>query len=567
MNDLKKLITIIGVHDEFANTYINVTLKKVVEFDFNISNFSSHIDIITAFSEKKIDIIIIDEQFLKSLTDENLVVFKEKIKKSLTIFIHDSDSFMQHECKESISLCTTIEKFDVKDIEWIARYLLEKKALEYQKKLYDITQEESKRRLQSLLNARNKSYEKLKIETEQNRLLSQAIEQSVESFVITDPQGAIIYVNKAFEEISGYSKEEAIGKNPKVLKSGLHDNQFYKEMWETITSGDVWSGRLKNKRKDGVVFQEDARISAMRDEEGNIVNFLAVKDDVTKQINLEMQLVQSQKLESIGQLAAGIAHEINTPSQFVGDNIRFLQESTTGLFKLLDAFEDLKQTVKDVEGVQEIIEKIEELKDDLDFEFLTEETPSAIAQSLDGIQRISSIVLAMKDFSHPSTEDMTPANLNKMLDSTITIARNEWKYVAEIETVFDNNLPLTPCYIGEMNQVFLNIIVNAAHAIGYKNLSEKGNIKISTFNEEHHALITIEDNGTGIPQKIIEKIYDPFFTTKEVGKGTGQGLAIAYSTITEKHHGKIDVFSEEGKGTRFEIRIPLISKNERISIV
>jgi signal transduction histidine kinase len=224
--------------------------------------------------------------------------------------------------------------------------------------------------------------------------------------------------------------------------------------------------------------------------------------------------------------------------------------------EILGSYENMEQMIKDKSDVLPVIEKINGLKDEFDFDFLKEETPSAILQSIDGIKRITSIVLAMKEFSHPATGNKVPSNINKMIESTVTIARNEWKYVAECQTSLSADLPMVSCLTGEINQVFLNIIVNAAHAIGEKR-SEKGIIKISTRAEGDFVVILIEDNGSGIPDNVMDKIFDPFFTTKEVGKGTGQGLAIAYNVVKEKHNGKIEVFSEVGKGTAFEIWLPV----------
>jgi len=205
------------------------------------------------------------------------------------------------------------------------------------------------------------------------------------------------------------------------------------------------------------------------------------------------------------------------------------------------------------------LEKAVQIAEDIDLQFLIEEIPAAVEQTLDGIGKVSKIVKAMKEFSHPGSKDKTMVDLNRAIDNTITICRNEWKYVADVDTEFDASLPLVSCFPDEFNQVILNIIINAAHAIGdiVNEGVSKGKITIRTKQKGNMAEISISDTGKGIPKSIIKKIFDPFFTTKEVGKGTGQGLAISYDVIVNKHGGTLAVESEPGKGATFIIRLPL----------
>lgn len=277
---------------------------------------------------------------------------------------------------------------------------------------------------------------------------------------------------------------------------------------------------------------------------------------------LGAQLVQAHKLESIGQLAAGIAHEINTPTQFVGDNTRFLKDSFEELSPVLKKAEALADSVQAGQSPAELAGELKASLDEADVEFLVAEIPKAISQSLGGIDRVRSIVQSMKDFSHPGVEGMSSLDLNRSIESTITVARNEWKYVADMETCFDEQLPLVSCLPGEINQVVLNMIVNAAHAIAdvyaAKDVKAKGVITVSTKHEGDFAVIRIRDTGTGIPESARVKIFDPFFTTKEVGKGTGQGLSIARGVIVNRHAGSLDFETELGKGTTFTIRLPLV---------
>ena len=287
---------------------------------------------------------------------------------------------------------------------------------------------------------------------------------------------------------------------------------------------------------------------------------LIVGADITQRKHLEHQLAQAQKLESIGQLAAGIAHEINTPTQFVGDNTRFLQTAFSDLHELLGHYEALFAAAKGGAIDAALLTGIEAAREAADLEYLCDEIPQAITQSLEGIARVTNIVRAMKDFSHPGGREKQTVDLNKAIESTATVARNEWKYVADLVTDLDPDLPAVSCWVADFNQVILNMIVNAAHAIRDvvgEDTEGKGCITIATRRIGEFAEIRISDSGTGIPAKIRSKIFDPFFTTKDVGKGTGQGLAIAHSVVVEKHGGQIDLESTVGEGTTFIIRLPL----------
>ncbi|MEM7309905.1 MAG: ATP-binding protein [Planctomycetota bacterium] len=275
---------------------------------------------------------------------------------------------------------------------------------------------------------------------------------------------------------------------------------------------------------------------------------------------LQTELARAQKLESIGQLAAGIAHEINTPTQYVGDNTRFLQESFEDLLPLLEQARELCRQVLDGSGCEALAGKLDAAFAEADIEYLVEQVPVAIEQSLGGIERVRKIVLSMKEFSHPGVEDMSHVDLNQAIESTITVATNEWKYVAEVETDFDEDLPSVPCMAGEVNQVVLNMIVNASHAIADvvgDGADGKGKIRISTRRLGEDAEIRIADTGAGIPEDARHRIFDPFFTTKGVGRGTGQGLSIAHAVVVKKHRGALEFESELGKGTTFVVRLPL----------
>jgi two-component system, NtrC family, sensor kinase len=302
--------------------------------------------------------------------------------------------------------------------------------------------------------------------------------------------------------------------------------------------------------------------SPIIDKSGNVYAGIALYEDVTEKNLLERDLRQAQKLEAVGQLAAGIAHEINSPIQFIGDNISFLKDSFDDIASVLNTYEQLWQELMEKGAVPaELDRQLSDAVKAADIEYLFEEIPKTIAQSLDGVRRVEKIVRAMKDFSHPGSDEKTTVDINKMLESTLTVCRNEWKYVAEMETDFASDLPLAPCFSGEISQAFLNIIVNGAHAIG--DITEdgkkgKGKISIQTSRNENGITIRISDTGGGIPQEIQDRVFDPFFTTKARGKGTGQGLAIARRVVIDKHQGNLFFETEKGRGTTFVIELPVV---------
>lgn len=301
------------------------------------------------------------------------------------------------------------------------------------------------------------------------------------------------------------------------------------------------------------------RMTATESDPEKPTGILIMGADITERRILESQLAQAQKLESIGQLAAGIAHEINTPIQYVGDNIRFMKDAFDTFLEIIRLHEPLLAAGKAGTCSAERIRELEERLHSSDFDYFAAEVPNAIEQTLEGVARIGKIVRSMKEFSHPGIEEMIAVDINHCLECTIDVSRNEWKYVAEMETDFDPSLPLVPCYPGELNQVFLNIIVNAAHAIEAAiavSGEEKGRIRVATRNGGEVAEIRISDTGGGVPEAIRHRIFDPFFTTKEVGKGTGQGLAIAHRIVVEKHGGAIRLESTPEKGALFVLRIP-----------
>jgi PAS domain S-box-containing protein len=375
------------------------------------------------------------------------------------------------------------------------------------------------------------------------------------------PQHCINRINAFAENVFGLKAAEVIGQ---TLSSSCIP-------WD---GGRVQGGLSSCRRQGGSIRVDDITfrrsngkqgylgitINPIRTDAGLFLGFIIIGADITERKALESNLVQTEKLKSIGQLAAGIAHEINTPTQYVGDNTRFLQDAFDDLLRILVQYARLLQATKAGTLTEVLISELEENIAEADLDYLIEEIPTAIQHTLEGVDRIAKIVRAMKEFSHPGQEEKTAVDINKAIESTITVARNEWKYVADMVTDFDPALPTVPCFPGELNQVILNMLINAAHAVGDvvgQHPMEKGGIKVITRKKENWAEIQISDTGSGIPVEIRSRIFDPFFTTKEVGKGTGQGLAISHAVIVEKHGGSIDLDTEEGRGTTFTIRLPL----------
>lgn len=338
---------------------------------------------------------------------------------------------------------------------------------------------------------------------------------------------------------------------------------------------DLVSQVFNDCAKEGTFFDEEMQIITgtgrrvwvraigipERNDSGKIVGVQGGFQDITERKELEMQLVHLQKMEAMGELAAGIAHEINTPTQYVGDNAQFLHDAFTDLISAFDRLNKMAEQSKN----ESFIEYLDIIKEEIDYDYYREEIPKSINQSLEGLCRISEIVKAMKKFSHPGLEDeVISFDLKSTLDSAITISRNEWKYVSDVQTDIDPELPGIEGYPQDLNQVFLNLLINAAHAIKDKveKTETKGLITVSAKLMGEEVEVQITDTGTGISKEHGNRVFNQFFTTKAVGKGTGQGLAIAYGVVVDKHKGRIWFESTYGQGTTFYVRLPVIQRKE-----
>ena len=390
-----------------------------------------------------------------------------------------------------------------------------------------------------------------------------AIEHTDDAILLVDLEGNISYANPSFFLL--FKNDAAtILLNP--LSHLLKQCKTEHSETEPNIEGALqhgWEERLEFPATDDRTIHIRLRVSQIRDDAGDIQGFACHFYDVGEEERhieerrlMEVRLRQSERLESIGRLAAGVAHEINTPTQFVGDNLHFLKASFEDLMQIVKAFEASLNSLSDADPTRE---SLRTLLQETDLEYLKREIPQSFEQAGDGIERIAEIVSAMKEFCHPGSKSRKQTDLNEALKRTVTVARNEWKYCCTVGLHLDPDLDPVLCLPGEINQAFLNIIINAAHAVGTvveAGQREIGFIDITTLQLDEMVEIRIADNGIGIPEEIRDRIFDPFFTTKEVGKGTGQGLAVAYDVIVRKHKGDIFVESEHGVGTVFIVRLP-----------
>lgn len=381
--------------------------------------------------------------------------------------------------------------------------------------------------------------------TQENlQLLNTAVQATTDSIFITrmfPMPGEIVFANAAASKNTGYNRDELLKLTLSELLAGpKNDPRLQEKIVIALNNRSHYRLEVQQKRKDGSEYLAETEAAPISDSFGNLLYAVITQRDITAKRNLETRASLSSKLESIGQLAAGIAHEINTPAQFISDNLHFLKENWTPVSDILG---EAAKSAPPNPKIQHVIKEI----------------PEALADAIEGVKRISGIVQAMRQFSHSSSEKAR-ADLNNAISTTIVVGRNEWKYRADISTELCPDLPLVNCYIGDINQVILNLIINSAHAISEKYpVGEKGHIILRTSHTPTHAIIQVEDDGHGIPEEIRNKIFDPFFTTKPQGKGTGQGLFIAHQIIVDKHQGSIEVDSTPGKGTIFTIKLPLES--------
>jgi PAS domain S-box-containing protein len=397
-------------------------------------------------------------------------------------------------------------------------------------------------------------------------LLQGALDASEQHVLITDRKGRIVFANLSLAERHGRVRDELIGESvEQIMRTDNHSPAQLEKMRKAMRENRPIRVVVRGVHSSGRPLWLSLNITPLLGPDGRASHFVGIATDITQSVEdtrikkelqerietreqerdrLALELRMAQKLEAVGRLASGVAHEINTPMQYVSDNVTFLSESVDDLASVIDAYR-----VDRARG--------DAVATEVEADYLLTELPKAMERARDGLRRVTNIVRAMKEFSHPNTEARSSADINKALETTIELARSEYKHTAVVEVNLAP-LPLVICNIGELNQVFLNLLVNASHAIeaAGKDVST-GRIRITTQHVGAELIITFEDNGCGIKPEILDKIFDPFFTTKEVGKGTGQGLAISRSIVVDRHGGALEVHSIVGTGTRFTIRVPV----------
>jgi PAS domain S-box-containing protein len=421
---------------------------------------------------------------------------------------------------------------------------------------------------------------------EQLKLRDQALDATPTFLVIAEqmaPEPIIVYCNKVVADAHGLHRDKLIGRGISALTQWVSRNLNYvSDMNAALRAGRTFHHESEVTRRDGSKFWLGVSIRPVFDRSGRVTHSVSMGADITAKreetrkkqelqdqlmeemkerarIGLELQL--AQKLESVGRLAAGIAHEINTPIQYVGDGVHFLRSAYRDYDQLLEGWRSAVDGLPEGPARSALRLEIDALTARFDLDFLRAEIPKAFERTSDGVERVTDIVKAMREFAHPDTNEHNPADLNHAIGTTLTVASNEYRYLAKVQTEFAD-LPAVVCNIGELNQVFLNLIVNAAHAIQDAGRDLRtGEIKISTAVEDDAVIIRVRDNGCGVPAENLSKLYDPFFTTKEVGRGTGQGLAITHSIVVDKHGGQIGVVSGVGTGTEFTLRLPVAGRN------
>ena len=393
-----------------------------------------------------------------------------------------------------------------------------------------------------------------------------------DALVILNMNKTIVKANESALKLWGFNDlEDMIGLGYEEIVPQTEIDTLMAKMKELSGTGRKNSIETTIITKEGVNIPVILSCSLTKDANGRPDGYIGVFKDISsrknqeeKRLILEKELQQALRLEAIGTLAAGIAHEINTPIQFIGNNAEFLTKAVTRIFTMIEDYQEILSNMPEFAGQDLLARKIEKIEKRAKLPYLQREIPEALNQTLDGVDRVARIVKAMKDFSHMGSDVMAQEDINSAVESTIPISRNEWKYVAEMKTELDPSLPLVECFIGDIKQVLLNLIVNAAHTIKDALTSSgetSGQITVRTFAEDGFVFISVSDTGKGIPAKIENRIFEPFFTTKEVGKGTGQGLSITYQTIVEKHGGDLSFETEIDKGTTFIVKLPVVAEN------
>ena len=389
--------------------------------------------------------------------------------------------------------------------------------------------------------------------------LQALVEHSSDLIVVLGEDGTVEY--------EAGSVEAVLGAQPGTLRgrklSEWVEEADHEQLLSLCQTNDEREGEVRMRRGDGELRSCVVRATSLRHHPGWKAVVLHIWD-VSDRKKLERELRLAQKLEAVGQLSAGIAHEINTPIQFVSDTNRFLDNAFADLQVVLDAYAELLAAEQQGAVTPELVRRVEEAEEIADVEYLRTRIPEAFVRSFDGIQRVAKIVAAMRAFAHPPVPERSLVDINDSVQNTLIVATNEYRYVADVVTEL-GEVPLVECNGSDLNQVLLNLIINAADAIAevVGQSDDRGRIVVRTQSEGDDVLISISDSGAGIPEEIADRVFDPFFTTREVGRGTGQGLTVSRSLVVERHHGTLTFETRAGKGTTFTIRLPIRSSRRR----
>ncbi|MBU0943137.1 MAG: response regulator [Proteobacteria bacterium] len=445
---------------------------------------------------------------------------------------------------------------------------LERVGLLHQEKRYQASLEkEVQKRTLELQQQNSRLEQEMKERQIQEALVLQAkqewertVDAMPDMIAIIDIEHSIVRMNKTMLDQLGKSYNEVLGTKCFLCVHDREESPDYCPHSKLLEDGRSHRVEIYEERLGGHC---EISVTPYYDPDGSLLGSVHIARNINEQKiaarekeKLQSQLLHAQKLESVGQLAAGIAHEINTPIQFIGTNIAFLDEADQDISDFMTQIQEIAKRAP-----QKINAAMDKALEELDWAYLAEEIPLAIKQSYEGVKRVRSIIQAMKEFSHPGSKNKELLDLNRIINTTVTVARNEWKYVADMELDLDPELPKVPLLADEMGQVVLNMLVNAAHAIAEnldnKRAADKGRITITTRKTRTGVELRIQDTGIGMPKEVQRRIFDPFYTTKKVGKGTGQGLAISHDVIVDKHQGTIEVESTVTEGTTFIIQLPL----------
>lgn len=399
---------------------------------------------------------------------------------------------------------------------------------------------------------------------ERDERFRQILDAIPDLVLVKGPESRILWANAAFRELYGMSNDVLQGLIDAPFVEPDYTQQYIRDDALVFSSGKTLE--IPNEPVtgfDGKVGRFRTTKSPIFDDSGNVVMTVGVSQDITNRVRLEAQVQLADRLASVGTLASGIAHEINTPVQFVNDSLHFLRDAQTDIFSVVATLQEVRRLASGTVGdaLDHAIAAAVSTEEQADLPYLHENIPKAFERCIDGLDRVSTIVRSMKEFAHPAHHDMAPVDLNRAIQNTLAIATGEYKYLADLVLELAE-LPSVVCYVNDINQVVLNLIVNAAHAISEvaEDSESRGTLTVRTRRDGDHVEIAIGDTGGGIPYAIAHRIFEPFFTTKDVGKGTGQGLALAWAVVTGKHGGELRFETKLGVGSTFFIRLPIAGK-------